>query len=110
MLQRFIDGTALLSIEWTVQKLDNVDRTHLVLLSSTTKKLAFVSAKLEQFMSKMTNVKQGRRALNRGTRTLYCIRIISDNCLCYVTGLRHLAGGSTGPGDSLLRFDLQEKN
>ena len=29
MLQRFIDGTALLSIEWTVQKLDNVDRTHL---------------------------------------------------------------------------------
>ena len=39
MSQRFIDGTALLSIEWTVQKLDNVDRTHLVLLSSTTKNL-----------------------------------------------------------------------
>ena len=29
---------ALLSIEWTVQKLINVDRTHLVLLSGTTKK------------------------------------------------------------------------
>ena len=39
MSQRFIDDTALLSIEWTVQKLDNVDQTHLVLLSSTRKKI-----------------------------------------------------------------------
>ena len=37
MSQRFIDGTALLSIKWTVQKLDNVDRTHLALLDSATK-------------------------------------------------------------------------
>ena len=38
MLPRFIDSTALLSIKWTVQTLNNVDRTHLVLLDSATKK------------------------------------------------------------------------
>ena len=30
---------ALLSIKWTVQKLNNVDRTHLVQLDSATKKV-----------------------------------------------------------------------
>ena len=37
MLLRFIDRTALLSIKWTVQRLSNVDRTHLVVLGSTIK-------------------------------------------------------------------------
>ena len=35
---------ALLRIEWTVQKLNNVDRTHLALLDSATKKFAIWSS------------------------------------------------------------------
>ena len=38
MLLRFINNTALISIEWTVQKLNNVDRTPQALQDSATKK------------------------------------------------------------------------
>ena len=38
MFLRFIDSTALLSIKWTMQKLTNIDRTHLVLQASATEK------------------------------------------------------------------------
>ena len=38
MLPRFIDSTALLS-RWTVQKVNYVDRTHLVLLDGATENL-----------------------------------------------------------------------
>ena len=38
MLLRFIDSTSLLSIKWTVQKLNKLDRTQLVLLDRATKK------------------------------------------------------------------------
>ena len=38
MLLRFIDGIALLSIKWTLQKLNNVDQTHLVVLQKDKKK------------------------------------------------------------------------
>ena len=38
MLPRFFNGTEILT-QWTAQKLNNVDRTHLVLQSSATKKI-----------------------------------------------------------------------
>ena len=39
MLLSFIDSTVLLSIKGTVQNLDNIDRIHLALQDSATKKL-----------------------------------------------------------------------
>ena len=37
LMLRFIDSTALLSSKWTVQKLNSIDRTHLVQQDSATK-------------------------------------------------------------------------
>ena len=38
MLLRFIDSTALFSIKWTVQKLNDVDQTHLLALQDSATK------------------------------------------------------------------------
>ena len=38
ILLRFIDSTALLIFKWTVQKLNNIDRTHQALQDCATKK------------------------------------------------------------------------
>ena len=51
MLLRFIDSTALLSIKWTLQTLNNVDWTHVVLQDSATKKLSADQVKLSVLKS-----------------------------------------------------------